>query len=122
MTSTERTIELRLTRADSFTRRLVGLIGKRLASPYEALLLESCNAVHTFFMTRAIDLVFLDSNYRICALRPGLSPWRWAVCLKAMSTVELPAGAIAQLGIKLEDQLLACGSVGHVIRSPGELS
>lgn len=50
-----------LKRADTFTTRLRGLMGKTI-SEEEGLLIQPCNSVHTFFMKMAIDVIFLDKE------------------------------------------------------------
>ena len=62
--------------ACTFAQRARGLIGTRELPPGEGLLIERCNAIHTFFMSFAIDAVFLDRKNRVVKTVRGISPWR----------------------------------------------
>ncbi len=53
-----------------------------------------CEAVHTFFMRFAIDLVYLDRKNRIKKIACGVPPWRLSACLSAHSVLELPSGTV----------------------------
>ncbi|WP_414040869.1 DUF192 domain-containing protein [Acidithiobacillus sp. M4-SHS-6] len=88
--------------------RAKGLLGKRRLSAEEALWLRPCRAVHTWGMGFPIDLVWLDGEGRILALREGLRPWYWAWPIKAKvrDTLELAAGQIARAELQLGQQLL----------------
>lgn len=81
--------------------RARGLLGKRSLSAEEALWLHPCNAVHTWGMGLSIDLVWLDGDGRILALREGLRPWRWAWpgVGKVRDTLELAMGGIRHAGL-----------------------
>ena len=65
--------------ARSFFERTRGLIGTKDLAPGEGLLIEKCNAVHTCFMSFAIDATFLDSENRVVKVVKGIRPWRFAV-------------------------------------------
>lgn len=82
--------------------RAKGLLGKSCLSEEEALWLRHCSAVHTWGMGFPIDLVWLDGDGRILALREGLRPWRWAWphVAKARDTLELAAGGILQASLE----------------------
>lgn len=62
--------------ARTFPERARGLIGTRSLPPGEGLLIEKCNAIHTFFMSFPIDAVFLDRENRIVRTVKGIRPWR----------------------------------------------
>ncbi len=66
--------------------------------PGEALWLPSCAAVHTAFVRRAIDLLFLCGGriVRVCA---GVPPWRVVTCAGADSVIEMAAGEADRLGL-----------------------
>jgi uncharacterized membrane protein (UPF0127 family) len=69
--------------------RLRGLLGTRDAGP---LLLAPASGVHTCFMRRAIDVVFLDADLRVLRVVRGMRPWRFAAARGARAVLELPAG------------------------------
>jgi uncharacterized protein len=80
--------------AGSGIKRSKGLLGRKSLEPGTALWIVPCEAVHTFFMQFAIDLVYLDRQLRIKKIRASVPPWRLSACLTAHSVVELPSGSI----------------------------
>ena len=75
---------------DSASRRR-GLLG-RTTMDDEALVIAPCNAVHTFFMKFAIDVLFVDKSGKIVKLAPAVRPWRLAGALRGFATIEMAAG------------------------------
>lgn len=65
--------------ARTFAERARGLIGRAKPPPGEGLLILRCNAIHTFFMSYAIDAVFLDRQDRVVKEVRGIKPWRFLV-------------------------------------------
>jgi uncharacterized membrane protein (UPF0127 family) len=53
-----------------------------------------------------IDVVFLDGERRIVAVRRALKPWRFAAAKGARSVLELPAGECERLGLAEGDALV----------------
>jgi uncharacterized membrane protein (UPF0127 family) len=95
-----------VSRAVGTFERMRGLLGRAPLGPDEGMLIESCNAVHTFGMRYPLDLVFLDHQQRVCKLVAGLAPYRMAVCWRAALTLELAAGALARGSWRVGDQLV----------------
>lgn len=62
--------------ARSFAERAKGLIGTKDLPPGEGILITRCNAIHTFFMSFAIDAAFLDGEGRVVKRVLGIKPWR----------------------------------------------
>jgi uncharacterized membrane protein (UPF0127 family) len=85
--------------ATSFATRLRGLMGVAELPPESGLLLPRTRSVHTHFMRFPIDVVFLDDERRILAIRPALRPWRFASAKGASSVLELAAGECERLGL-----------------------
>ena len=56
--------------------RIKGLIGTKRLPPGEGLLILHCNAIHTFFMSFAIDATFLDRDDRVVKVVRNIPPWR----------------------------------------------
>ncbi len=81
--------------AGTFWARLRGLIGRPLRAG-EGLLLRPCHAVHTCFMSYAIDVAFLDDEGCVLATAENLRPWRWRAVRGAAMALELPAGTLAR--------------------------
>ena len=97
----------RLERADSWQRRLVGLLGRDGLVAGHGLLLDPCNSVHTLFMRFTIDVAFLDDSGVVVAMNHRLVPWRATrVHLRARTTLELPAGALEAGGVLIGDRLI----------------
>jgi uncharacterized membrane protein (UPF0127 family) len=80
--------------ANHGANRRKGLLGRNSLSPGEGLWIKPCEAVHTFGMRFAIDLVYLDRKNQIRKVRSGVPPWRMSACLSAHSVIELPSGTI----------------------------
>ena len=62
--------------ARTFAERAKGLIGTKDLPADEGMLIEKCNAIHTFFMSFPIDAVFLDASDRVVKVVRGIKPWR----------------------------------------------
>jgi len=60
--------------ANSYSKRLFGYMLKKTPH-HNAILLNPCNSIHTFFMKFDIDVLFLDENMQVIKkienLRPG---------------------------------------------------
>jgi len=80
--------------AGSGMKRSKGLLGRKGLERGEGMWIVPCEAVHTFFMQFALDLIYLDKKNRIRKVRSNVSPWRVSACLSAHSIIELPVGAI----------------------------
>ncbi len=78
-------------------QRLLGLMGLRALPTGSALLFPGCGSVHTAWMRMAIDVVFLDADGAVVAVRRGLRPWRVARCRGAASVLECQAGGAERL-------------------------
>jgi hypothetical protein len=50
--------------ADGFTKRLFGYMFKKTPH-HNAILLNPCNSIHTFFMKFNIDVLFLDEHMQV---------------------------------------------------------
>ena len=62
--------------ARTFPERARGLIGTKDLAPSEGLLIEKCNAIHTFFMSFPIDAIFLDGDNHVVKTVRDIRPWR----------------------------------------------
>ena len=102
----DRVVCQRIGLARTIWTRTRGLLGRPPLSAGEGLLIEPCQSVHMFFMRYTIDVVFLDREYRVVALRPELRPWRVTRYFRdAYAALELPAGAAGSAGLELGHQL-----------------
>ncbi len=92
--------------ADTSEKRRTGLLRRERLEPGEGLWIAPCESVHTFFMKFAIDLVYLDRQYRVKKVRHAVVPWRASACLTADSVLELPAGTLRETGTEPGDELI----------------
>lgn len=96
----------RMQRADTFMRRLVGLLGRDGLEADEALWISPCRGIHTMWMRFAIDAVFLDMDLKVVAVRENVAPWKSTGFIKGASSVlELPEGAIRRTALTIGDQI-----------------
>ncbi len=100
--------------ARSWSSRLRGMLLRRFcAGEFDALVFEGCSAVCGFGLTRRIDAVFLDPGNRVVALRKNFLPCGVVFGGRsAVTTVELPPGALERSGTR----------VGHVLNLNSELT
>lgn len=96
---------LQLERAATPWTRLRGLLGRRGLPAGQGLWISPCNSVHCCFMRFAIDVLYLDAEQRILEIRHDLRPWRFSICWRARSVVELAAGECRRLHIEPGDNL-----------------
>jgi uncharacterized membrane protein (UPF0127 family) len=76
---------------ENWHERARGLLGRRRLAADEGMLISPCNSIHTFFMSYAIDVIYLDKEMTILKICSTLSPWRLSGCAKASMVLELPA-------------------------------
>ena len=96
------------TLADSYLRRLVGLLGKtkRWAQLGRGLWIVPSRGVHTIGMLFPIDLIFLSKEKEVVYVEEHVRPFRIsAVSLKAESVLELPPHTIYRSGTQVGDRL-----------------
>jgi uncharacterized protein len=91
--------------ADSGATRRKGLLGRAGLDEGEGLWIVPCEAVHTFKMRFALDLVFVDRKLRVKKIKSNVRPWRLAACLSAHSVIELAAGTILRTQTQAGDCL-----------------
>ena len=96
----------RVESALSMRARLVGLLGRRELPQGEALRIEPCTSIHTFFMKFPIDAAFLARDGTVLRAIPDLRPWRATrIYPKAAMVVELPAGTLRRTDTREGDAL-----------------
>ncbi len=93
--------------ADTFLTRLVGLMGKPIPGWGEGLLLVPCSDIHMWGMRFPIDALFLDERGVVVSLAEELKPNRgWARHRGAHQVLEVRAGTVKKLGIKVGDTIV----------------
>lgn len=97
--------------ADTSARRKTGLLKHTALAAGEGLWIVPCEAVHTFGMKFAIDVIFLskrrkaDGLVKVLKVCPAMPRWRIAMKLSAHSVLELPAGRARETGTEKGDEL-----------------
>lgn len=87
--------------ANTFRKRFFGLMGRKRMGADEALLLIGCSGIHTCFMRFAIDVVYLDADYKVL-YRQTVAPWRIGRFVKgAKHVVEVAKGKAEAIEIGL---------------------
>jgi uncharacterized membrane protein (UPF0127 family) len=96
----------RVERASTPFARLRGLLGRRALGDGEALVIDPCASIHTFFMRFPIDAAFLSRDLAVVRTLIGLRPWRATrFHRRAAMVVELPAGTLARTQTREGDVL-----------------
>jgi len=85
---------------ENWFERAKGLLGHDRLQKGEGMLIDPCNSIHTFFMSFAIDVVYLDKKLNVVKVCASLSPWRLSSCFKASMVLELPAQTISKFTIQ----------------------
>jgi uncharacterized membrane protein (UPF0127 family) len=96
----------RLTAAFDSSSRRKGLLKQDSMPDGAALIIAPSNAIHTFFMRFAIDVVFVAKDGRVLKTRAAMPAWRMAASLRAFAVIELPAGTLGLADLKRGDQLV----------------
>lgn len=86
--------------------RFKGLLGTRELVEGCGLLLDPCTGIHMFWMTYAIDAIFVDRDYKVVGLVQNIKPWAVSkVYRKARACLELPTGTIELSSTQVGDVL-----------------
>lgn len=91
--------------ADTSATRMKGLLGRDGLASGEGLWIIPCEAIHTFRMRFAIDVVFLNRHKQVTKVVHAIKPSRMALSLRARSVVELPAGTARRTRTEKGDQI-----------------
>ena len=105
VTASGKEIEIQI--ADTFFTRLAGLMFRKKLPAAAGLLLAPCNSVHMCFMRFAIDVIYLDKDYKILKIVNNLKPWiGLSMCSKAYATLEMTAGEADRCGLEVGEKLI----------------
>ena len=92
--------------ADSALTGIVGLLGERELPSGDGLLIVPCQGVHTLGMLFAIDIMVLDGEWNVIALRRNVRPFRLTPLFwKAAAVLELPSGTVDSCSTFVGDAL-----------------
>lgn len=98
---------LEIITADSFTTRFMGLMFRKKLPAATGLLLAPCSSVHMCFMRFAIDVVYLDKDFKIIKVVNNLNPWTGiSFCRKAWAVLEMVAGEAGRCGCEVGKKLM----------------
>jgi uncharacterized membrane protein (UPF0127 family) len=89
----------------SSAERRRGLLKHDRLEADDGLWIVPCEAIHTFGMRFAIDILFLNSKRTVLKVSPAVPRGRIRVCLRAESVLELAPGAIERSGTCCGDVL-----------------
>lgn len=88
--------------ADTFKKRLLGLMGKQNIK--KGLFFPKTRSIHTFFMKEDIDIIMIDKNNKVVYFKKNLSRNKILIKKKAYHTIELPHNSLKN--IELGNQVL----------------
>lgn len=90
--------------ADTWWLRLRGFLFRPEPRPGEGILLAPCDAVHTWGMTFALDVIFLDGSGQVVRVSESLPPRRMCGRVQgAKYVLEVPAGTVHATGTVVGD-------------------
>lgn len=78
--------------ANSFWRRLKGLLGTTSLEAGGGLVIRPCSSVHTFGMAYSIDVLFMNDEDQIIKIVAAMEPGRMAWAVGSQYVIELPKG------------------------------
>ncbi len=97
-----------VTVANTYLRRLVGLLGKtkRWARPGRGLWIIPSHGIHTVGMLFPIDLIFLDQTKQVVHIEEHVRPFSISkISMRANSVLELPTHTVFRTGTCVGDRL-----------------
>jgi len=92
--------------ADSFWKRLKGLLGTKSLERGYGVVIKPCSSVHTFGMSYPIDVLFVDAHDRIIKIVVGMAGGRGSMALGSSYVIELPKGTVQQAVCTIGDILI----------------
>lgn len=92
--------------ADTGLSRIVGLLGERGLPNGEGLLIVPSQGVHTLGMLFPIDVLVLDDDWNVLAVRKNMRGFRMTkIFWKAAAVLELPSGMADATATSVGDTL-----------------
>ncbi|MFN8635830.1 MAG: DUF192 domain-containing protein [Chloroflexota bacterium] len=93
--------------ADTFWRRLRGLLGRAGLEPGEGLVIKPCDSIHMIGMRFPLDVVHLDKSGTVVKVLENIKPNRLGPFVwRSRTAVELPAGTAAATGTVVGDRVV----------------
>lgn len=88
-------------------QRMKGLLGRDGLAEGQALFIDHCTSIHSFFMRFIFDAIFIDRHGVVLHLIPSMKKWRMSkLVARAAGVIELPAGVILQTGTQKGDRIV----------------
>ena len=84
--------EFNVDKADTFKKRLFGLMGKRNIK--KGMFFPKTRSIHTFFMKEAIDVIMIDKDNKVVYYQKSVSKNKIIIKKKAYHTIELPNNSL----------------------------
>lgn len=100
-----RLLEPRVIACETFLERARGVMLRRRLRTAAIVKIAPCAGVHTFGLRAPIDVVFTNRAGVVLRCVHALRPWRVALCGRALSAWEMPAGLCRLLAILPGDRL-----------------
>ncbi|NHC41383.1 DUF192 domain-containing protein [Bacillus sp. MM2020_1] len=95
-----------LSTADTFFKRLKGLMFSENLPAGHGLLIRPCQSIHTFFMSYSIDVLYISKDLEIVGMDETILPAKVGKFQKrAYSVLEMPAGTIRKTETKVGNYL-----------------
>ena len=95
--------------ADTHLSRLKGLLGTLRLKSDEGIWISPSQGIHTIGVRFAIDLVYLDANYRVIETLESFGTFRIGpLRMNCASVLELPTRTIYCSQTQVGDQLVIC--------------
>ena len=92
--------------ADNGLTQVVGLLGEKSLTQGDGLLILPSQGVHTWGMLFPIDVIVLDGDWKVLAVRQSMRPFRMTrVFFDAAAVLELPAGIADSTATQIGDVL-----------------
>lgn len=92
--------------ANTFFRRLIGLLNQRSLEKGEGLILSPSTCIHSFFMRFTIDVIFLDKIGKVVGVLSSFKPFRFTpVYFGASLVIELPEFTISSTHTQPGDKI-----------------
>jgi len=95
----------RLLRADTFWKRLTGLLGTNSLEEGTGIRISPCSSIHTFGMRYSIDVLFVDRHHRIIKIVANMPAGRVAMAAGSRYVIELPNGTAERTRCAIGDIL-----------------
>ena len=92
--------------ANTFFKRLKGLLGSKSLKLGEGLILEGVKSIHTLFMAFPIDVVYVNESFQVIKLEHNMVPYKLGGYVsQAAYVLEMPSGTIQNTNTELGHQL-----------------